>query len=95
VTDVTVAPCRNEAQNGDMSGCGVRRYGDSKEAFIRHAQKMAGVFMVVLFIWAVTGFGAFWPGWVLLIGGLKLGNHARRVYGGTHIDDPDDVEALV
>jgi hypothetical protein len=77
-----------------MAGCGVRRSGDSKEAFIQHAQKMAGVFVVVLFIWAVTGFGAFWPGWVLLFGGLKLGNHARRVYGGG-ADEPDEVEALV
>jgi len=90
-----------------MSGCGSRRVNDrvsdhggrehggrDREAFIEHAQKTAAVFVIVLVVWAASGFGYFWPGWVLLFLGLKLGNHARRAYGGSAADDPDDVEAL-
>lgn len=70
-------------------GCGTRRFGNSTEGFVAHAQKMAGLFAICIVIWAATGFGGFWPGWVLLFGGLSLGNHARRVYGGRRDDELD------
>jgi hypothetical protein len=77
-------------------GCAAARHGErhgwrdeSTEAFIAHAQKMAGIFAVCVAIWAVGGFGAFWPGWVLLFGGLSLGRHARRVYGGPRDNEFD------
>jgi hypothetical protein len=50
---------------------------------------MAGIFAVCVAIWAVSGFGTFWPLWVLLFGGLSLGRHARRVYGGRRDDELD------
>lgn len=68
---------------------GCRRYADTQQAFIAHAQKAAGIFFITLVVWALSGAGYFWPGWVLLVMGLKLGNHARRVYGGGRVDDAD------
>ena len=48
--------------------------------------------LICLTIWALSGFGAFWPGWVLLVCGLRLANHARRVFGrGTHDREPVEV----
>jgi hypothetical protein len=71
---------------------GCSKYADTKESFIAHAQKVAGIFMVTLVIWALTGTGVFWPGLVLLGLGLKLGLHARRVYGGRSYADADDYD---
>jgi hypothetical protein len=56
------------------------RYDNTTQGFIAHAQKTAMLFVVVLAVWALSGFGYFWPAWVLLFAGLKLGAHARRVY---------------
>jgi hypothetical protein len=70
------------------------RYDNTREGFIAHAQKSAVLFAIVLGIWALTGFVGFWPGWVLLFCGLKLGAHARRVYSvGPLSDDDADEQA--
>lgn len=63
-----------------MGGMCHAKYEDSHRGFVQHAQKAAAVVLVCLFIWAATGFGYFWPVWVMLFVGLGLGGHARRVY---------------
>ncbi len=60
-------------------GCS-RQYDDTTEGFLAHAQKTGTIFFISLMIWALAGFGYFWPAWVLLFCGVKLGAHARRVY---------------
>jgi hypothetical protein len=62
-------------------GCSAN-HDDTTDGFIAHAQKTGTIFFVSLLIWAVAGFGYFWPMWVLLVCGFKLGVHARRVYFG-------------
>jgi hypothetical protein len=69
-------------------GC---RYDNTSEGFVAHAQKAAGILFVVLAVWALTGFGGFWPGWVLLFLGLSLGKHARQVYGRDRADEFEPV----
>lgn len=61
-------------------GCNANKYDNSPDGFIAHAQKTGSIFFLSLVIWAVAGFGYFWPAWVLLVCGMKLGVHARRVY---------------
>ncbi len=41
-------------------------------------------------IWALTGAMYFWPGWVILFGGIDI---ARRAYT-TFADPPDEPEEL-
>jgi ABC-type phosphate transport system auxiliary subunit len=57
-----------------------------------HAQRYGGAVMVCLVVWALSGFGYFWPAWVIVIGGLKLGFHARRAYGDSYDDDLSDLD---
>lgn len=91
VTHVTVARWPAAGQTQSVM---CRQYGDSKAEFVAHAQKTATLFFIVVMIWAATGFGAFWPAWVLLFAGLKLGNHARRVYGGGSEAAADNAEPV-
>lgn len=60
-------------------GCSAK-HDDTTEGFIDHAQRAGMIFFAVVAVWAVAGFGFFWPAIVLLVGGMKLGAHARRVY---------------
>lgn len=46
--------------------------------------------VVCLGIWSLTGAGYFWPGWVLLFGGIDI---ARRAYT-TFANPPEEPEEL-
>ncbi|HZQ26940.1 MAG TPA: hypothetical protein VFA94_04490 [Acidimicrobiales bacterium] len=61
-----------------LGGC--RQYGNTHRDFVAHAQRAGGIVLLCMAIWAFTGFGSFWPVWVLLFLGLRLANHARHVY---------------
>jgi hypothetical protein len=52
-----------------------------QRAFMKHASCFGTMMAICLAIWALAGFGYFWPIWPLVIGGLKLGKHARETYG--------------
>lgn len=52
-----------------------------ERAFVAHAQRSGTVALLCVAIWMATGFGYFWPGWVLLFLALRLGIFASRVYG--------------
>ncbi len=62
-------------------GCGAR-YDNTHRGFVAHAQKYGLVVLVMLGIWALTGFAGAWPFWVAGIMAFKLAAHARAVYGG-------------
>ncbi|MDQ1444267.1 MAG: hypothetical protein QOI20_731 [Acidimicrobiaceae bacterium] len=66
-------------------------YEDTHHGFVRHAQRVAAILVVGLAVWALTGAGVFWPGWVALILGVKLAAHARRVYSGGRSDADLDI----
>jgi 4-hydroxybenzoate polyprenyltransferase len=70
------------------------RADSNQRSFMWHAQRYGGAVLICLAIWALSGFGYFWPAWVIVIGGLKLGFHARSVYGSNRYydDDLDDLE---
>src|SRR4051794_6920873 len=59
--------------------------------FVSHAMRFGTVFAVCMAIWLLSGAGYFWPMWVLLIGGLKLGAHARHAFVDRY-DDRDLVD---
>ena len=59
----------------------------TQRSFMSHAQRYGGLVLLCTVIWALAGFGYFWPAWVIVIGGLKLGFHAREAYGGSRYDD--------
>lgn len=63
-----------------------------QRSFMSHAQRYGGVVLLCLVVWALSGFGYFWPAWVIVIGGLKLGFHAREAYGGRYDDDLSDLD---
>lgn len=46
--------------------------------------------IVCVGIWALTGAAYFWPGWVILFGGIDI---ARRAYT-TFADPPDEPDEL-
>jgi uncharacterized membrane protein YccC len=52
-----------------------------ERAVMRHASRVGTIVFVCLAIWLLTGAGYFWPGWVLAFGVLRIGVHARDVYG--------------
>jgi hypothetical protein len=52
-----------------------------EHSLMRHASKMGTIVVVCLAIWLITGAGYFWPAWVLAFGILRVGVHARDVYG--------------
>ena len=52
-----------------------------EHSLMRHASKMGTIVVVCLAIWLITGAGYFWPAWVLAFGILRIGVHARDVYG--------------
>jgi hypothetical protein len=54
---------------------------DRRTEFIARAMRFGGVMVVCTFIWLLSGAGYFWPGWVLLVGGIGLGRAAREAWG--------------
>ena len=60
-----------------------------EQAFFGFVQKMAGIVMICLAIWLFTGAGYFWPAWVILGVGVKIGIHARHTFGRS--SSPSDI----
>ena len=63
-------------------------YEKRQRAFMKHATCFGTMMAICLTIWLLAGAGYFWPAWPMVIGGLKLGKHARDTYG-----QPVEVEA--
>ena len=60
-----------------------------EHAFFGFVEKMAGIVVLCLAIWLLTGAGYFWPGWVLLFAAVKIGIRARHTYGRS--SSPSDI----
>jgi hypothetical protein len=59
-----------------------RRRG-AQRAFLGHATTWLAVSLMLVAIWAVTGFGEFWPVWAIGFWGLAVFRHGRAVrFGG-------------
>lgn len=50
-------------------------------AFVAMAQLSGFAVLVCLVVWAATGAGYFWPGWVILGVVVNIGVAARFLYG--------------
>ena len=48
--------------------------------FAGDAARFGAIVMICVLVWLLTGAGAFWPIWVIGIGGVKLGVRAREAY---------------
>ena len=66
--------------------CG-NRYADTHRGFVQHAQKAGTIGLIMFAILVVSGFSMVWPVIVMAVLAVKLGAHARRVYGAR--DDTD------
>jgi len=67
----------------------------ARDHFLVEARKLGSIFLLCVAIWLISGAGYFWPVWVLLFVGLKLGHLARHAYGTSASDDRydrDDVD---
>jgi hypothetical protein len=40
------------------------------------------IMLICIAVWAATGLGYFWPGWVMLGLGIKLAVLARQAFSG-------------
>jgi hypothetical protein len=49
--------------------------------FQAHATTWVLVNILMVVIWAATGFGYFWPFWVIVPWGVALGFHAWATFG--------------
>ncbi len=63
---------------------------ERQREFVQRASKFGAVFVLCVGIWIITGFGAVWPLWVLLIGGFVLAREARDAYGSYEDEDEDE-----
>lgn len=59
---------------------------DHYRAFTAQAIRLGTAVIVCVAIWALTGAGYFWPGWIIAIGGLRLGFEARARFNGGDSD---------
>jgi hypothetical protein len=75
-----------------MGGC--QKYENTHRAFVAHAQRSGMLVLLCVAIWAITGFGTFWPVWVALFLGLRLANHARHVYSRSGQEPELDEESV-
>jgi hypothetical protein len=69
--------------------------GEEADARRRHefqslASRFGVVFVACLAVWLLSGAGAFWPGWVLLVGAFLLGRRAVDAYRSTGSDDDNE-----
>lgn len=65
-----------------------RRVKDRRE-FWQHVVSYVIVNAFLIGIWAITGGGYFWPGWVLFGWGIRLVFHAWNTFGQKPITDED------
>jgi hypothetical protein len=66
---------------------------ERRQARFRHfATRYGWVVVACIAIWLLTGAGSFWPMWVIVFGGIRLGLLARDAYGTTpeFRDDRED-----
>ena len=54
-----------------------------KRAFKTHLVTYVVINAFLIGVWALSGGGAFWPGWVLLGWGIGLAFHGWNAYGGS------------
>ena len=71
-----------------------RRHILAKRDFGSHLTIYLIVNAFLIVIWAVTGHGYFWPGWVLAGWGLALVLHARETFWRRPVTDEDIDEEL-
>ncbi|HVA43271.1 MAG TPA: hypothetical protein VNF50_07305 [Acidimicrobiales bacterium] len=56
------------------------RHSSSLRHFVARAQRTGFLMVVCVAIWALGGGGAFWPAWVILVGGLLIARQAYRTF---------------
>jgi ABC-type phosphate transport system auxiliary subunit len=54
--------------------------------FVAKAQRLGGIVLLCIAIWALTGMGYFWPKWVMFGLAFPIVANARRVYGSGRSD---------
>ncbi len=95
MTKVTLWGGGGWATLGHMGQSCARRYGTSRQGFIEHAQRTGVLAVVMLAIWAVSGFAMAWPLIVIAVAGAKLGMHARQAYWASEDDHEPEPEFTI
>lgn len=67
----------------------VRKQLQGKRDFKGHLVSYVVINAFLIFIWAVTGAGYFWPMWVLGGWGIGLALHAWATFGRRDVTDAD------
>lgn len=66
-----------------------RKRVQAKRDLVSHAVAYVVVNSFLVFVWAVTGQGYFWPGWVLAGWGIGLVLNVWEVYGRKPVTEAD------
>jgi hypothetical protein len=79
------------------SSYGVGEEADARRRrdFVSKASRFGALFALCVGIWLISGAGAFWPVWVLLVGAFVLGRAAVEAYRTTGPDEsfgPADID---
>ena len=53
----------------------------ARTAFVVHARTYVTINVFLIGVWALAGFGYFWPAWVILGWGLALVLHSMATFG--------------
>jgi hypothetical protein len=69
----------------------IKRIKDKRE-FKTHAVSYVVVNLFLIGVWAVSGGGYFWPGWVMAGWGIGLVLHGWQTYRGERPITEEDIE---
>jgi 2TM domain-containing protein len=84
--EIRVTP-RSEEELREAALANIKR----KQEFRQHLIVYVVINIALIGIWAATGAGYFWPGWVIAGWGIGVVFHAWDVYGRNHLVSEDEV----
>jgi hypothetical protein len=69
----------------------IKRIKDKRD-FKTHAVSYVVVNLFLIGVWAVSGGGYFWPGWILAGWGIGLVLHGWQTYRGERLISEEDIQ---
>ena len=77
--------------NQERRDAAIKRIKDKRE-FKTHAVSYVVVNLFLIGVWAVSGGGYFWPGWVMAGWGIGLVLHGWQTYRGERPITEEDIQ---
>jgi fatty acid desaturase len=90
VVDITEA-MEDSMDDQEQRDAAIKRIKDKRD-FKTHAVSYVVVNLFLIGVWAVSGGGYFWPGWVLAGWGVGLVLHGWQTYRGERPISEEDIQ---